>query len=265
MRLSLDFDKQCLSVKVLIIEDELPAVKRLERMILQREAQAEIVAKLDSVESAVRFLRRPHSFDLVIMDIQLADGLSFDIFQQVNIDVPVIFTTAYDQYTLRAFKVNSIDYLLKPIDPEELTAALDKFRRLRQTRPSFDAALIQQLIQSVNQPEYRERFLVRVGQQITYVNAQEMAYFFSEEGMVYARSSVGKKHHIDYTLDQLEQVLQPRQFFRVNRKIIVCVEAIQKIAPYFNGRFVLELRPRPDFEVIVSRDRAGDFKAWIDR
>lgn len=252
-------------MRILIIEDEIPASKRLALLVRQLQPKAAILASIDSVETAVKWLQNNPSPDIIFMDIQLADGLSFDIFTQIEIQVPVIFTTAYDQYALKAFKVNSIDYLLKPIDPEELKNALQKFENLFQKQPNFSRNTIDQLIQSLAQPEYKERFIVKIGQQLTYINVSDIYYFYSEDGLVFARTAKGKKHGVDYTLDQLEEVIPPAHFFRINRKVITRIEAIHKIATYFNSRLKLELRPGANFDIIVSRDRVPLFKKWLDK
>ena len=252
-------------MKTLIIEDELPAAKRLLQLLQKLQPEAELLGTLDSIEAAVQwFLQHPMP-DLIFLDIQLADGLSFDIFKEVQITAPVIFTTAYDQYTLRAFKLNSVDYLLKPIDPEELQQALDKYQRHFNNQPSFDPRTLEKLIQSFQKPTYKERFIVKSGQQLTFIQVDDIRYFYSEDGLLFAQMKDKKRHAVDYTLDQLETLLNPSDFFRVNRKVITQLTAIQKIAPYFNSRLMVELRPKADFEVIVSRDRVNDFKAWLDR
>lgn len=252
-------------MQILIIEDEIPASRRLAALIKEAEPAAQILAVLDSIETAVAWLGNNPSPELIFMDIQLADGLSFDIFAQTNIQVPVIFTTAYDQYTLKAFKVNSIDYLLKPIDPVELTYAFQKFKSLFNKQASYNSNAIQQLIQSLTQPNHKERFIVKTGQQLTYINVPDIRYFFSEEGLVFARTKESKKHALDYTLDQLENLVPPTQFLRINRKVIAGIDSIHKISTYFNSRLILELRPTADFDVIVSRDRVGLFKQWLDK
>ncbi len=254
-------------MKILLIEDELPATRQLTKLILQCRPNADILAALDSVESATQWLNTEAPADLIFMDIQLADGLSFDIFLQADVRTPVIFTTAYDQYTLKAFKVNSVDYLLKPVDPEELLAAFDKFDRFYQqsTAPLLAQQTIQQLMASFQKQDYKERFIVKVGQQLTFVLVKDIAYFFSEDGLVYAQTNANKKHLIDYTLDQLTGLLDPADFFRINRKIILSLRSINKIHPYFNSRLKLELKPNANFDVIVSRDRTNDFKAWLDK
>ncbi len=252
-------------MNILVIEDEQPAAKRLANLIADFRPQAHILSMIDSVEGAVKWLRANAPPDLMFLDIQLADGLSFDIFNQVPVQSPVIFTTAYDQYTLKAFKMNSVDYLLKPIDPEELAQALSKFDLLFGKKISYDLQSIQQLIQSMTQPTYKERFLVRVGQQMIYISVSDIQYFYSEDGLAYAKTTDNKRHLVDYTLEQLDESLDPKYFFRINRKVITHVNAIQKIAPYFNSRLKLEIKPKADFDVIVSRERVNDFKKWLDR
>ena len=251
-------------MKVLIIEDELPAAKRLRNLVAEHCPDATVMDVVDSVEGATQWLNTFEKPDLIFMDIQLSDGLSFDIFNQTEVISPVIFTTAYDQYALKAFKVNSVDYLLKPIDPKELESAFEKFRNLHQQSQEYDRTAIQNLISSITQKEYKERFLVKVGQQLSYVQAKEIAYFYSDEGLVYAMTTSNRRHVLDYTLEQLNDVLDPKNFFRINRKIIIHIDSIHKIHTYFNSRLKLELLPRTDLEAIVSRERVGDFKSWLD-
>jgi DNA-binding LytR/AlgR family response regulator len=223
-----------------------------------------VVEVIDSVEAAVKWLNIFPAPELVFMDIQLADGLSFDIFGKTDLTAPVVFTTAFDHYTLKAFKVNSVDYLLKPIDPAELVSALDKYRRIRQQQSSYDRSGIEKMLQSLAAPkEYRDRFLVKSGQHFTHVPVSEIAYFFSEDGIAFVQCSDGKKHIIEYTLDQLEGMLDPKLFFRINRQAIVKPDAIKRISTWFNSRLKLELAPSHDTNNVVSRERAQEFKRWI--
>lgn len=253
-------------MKILIIEDERPAASRLTKMIKKERGSAEIIEVIDSVETAVKWLGTFETPELIFMDIQLADGISFDIFKQVKVEAPVIFTTAYDQFMLKAFKVNSVDYLLKPIDPEELKAAIEKYEKIyHQEEPSYDSSVIERLVNSIAQKDYKERFLVKIGQQLTYVSVDDIAYFYSEEGMVHAKNNAGKQYILDYTLDQLEKLINPKYFFRINRKFITRLNSIHKIHTYFNSRLKLELLPRIDMDIIVSRDRVNDFKNWLDQ
>lgn len=251
----------------LIIEDELPAARQLSKLLRELDPSLEIVDVIDSVEDAVKWLRSFPSPELIFMDIQLADGLSFDIFRQTEVKAPVIFTTAYDHYAIQAFKVKSVDYLLKPIQPQELKQAVEHFRQWHQKNEtaSLDRSTIQQLMSLLNTETYKERFLVKSGQQLHYIPTSEAAYFFADEGLVFLMSHARKKYPIDYSLDQLEPLLPPDQFFRINRKFILQLPSIQKISAYFNGRLILELLPAIDADVIVSRDRVNAFKEWLDR
>ena len=253
-------------MKTLIIEDEQPAAKRLAKLLAEHCPECEIVETIDSVEAAVKWLRHFPRPDLVFMDIQLADGLSFDIFLKADVEAPVIFTTAFDQYTLRAFKVNSVDYLLKPIDPAELKLAIEKYRKFYRREANYDRSSLEEVLRTViAQQSFKERFLVKTGQQLAYVQAAEIAYFFSEDGITFAQCLDGKKHIIENTLDQLSGVLDPKDFFRVNRQLFVHLQAIKKISTWFNSRLKLELAPSNDLNLVVSRERVSAFKAWLDQ
>lgn len=251
-------------MKTLIIEDEQPAAKRLAKLLTEHCPECEIMDMIDSVEGAVKWLRNFQSPDLIFMDIQLADGLSFDIFSQTQLTAPVIFTTAFDHYTLRAFKVNSVDYLLKPIDPTELVSAIEKYRRIHRQPDTYDRSGLEKMLQSVlNQKDFKERFLVKSGQHFIHVSISEVAYFFSEDGIAFVQCTDGRKHIIEYTLDQLEEMLDPKLFFRINRQAIVKPEAIGRISSWFNSRLKLELNPDHDVNNVVSRERVQDFKRWM--
>ncbi len=250
---------------VLIIEDEGPAAKRLVKMMKKIRDDISILDIIDSVEAAVKWLETFPKPDLIFMDIQLADGISFDIFAETKITSPVIFTTAYDQYTLKAFKVNSLDYLLKPIYEDDLIKSFEQFNLYQKSSKGIDQSAIQSLLESLNKVEYKERFLVKVGQQLSYITSVNINYFYSEDGFVYIQTNSNKKHIIDYTLDQLETMLDPNVFFRINRKFIVNLNSIHKIHTYFNSRLKIELNPSFNEDVIVSRDRVGGFKKWLDK
>ncbi len=251
-------------MKILLIEDEKPAARRLQKLVQEAEPTAEIVAVIDSVEDSVKWLKTFPAVDLIFMDIQLADGLSFDIFTQVDVSIPVIFTTAYDQYTLKAFKVNSVDYLLKPIDEEELASALSKFKMLHGQQVPQSSAFFEKLLQNIQQPAYRERFLVKMGQQFTSVNVSDVAYCYAEDGLVFLMLNNGKRMNIDLKMEQLEQELDPYKFFRINRGMLISPNSISKIHSYFNSRLKLELNPEHREEVLVSRERVSNFKNWLD-
>ncbi|MBC7775080.1 MAG: response regulator transcription factor [Phycisphaerae bacterium] len=247
-------------MQTLVIEDEIPAARRLSKMVVAARPAANILDTLDSVESAVRWLRTFPSPDLIFMDIQIADGLSFDIFKQVEITAPVVFTTAFDQYAVRAFKVSAVDYLLKPIDPKDLESALQKFENQRFKQSPLDIEALSRLIKKES---YKDRFLVKSGQQLTFLAASDIAYFRSSDGLTQAHTISGKKYFVENTLEDLEGLLDPREFFRISRGLTVRLSAIQKIHPHLNGRLKLELSPASPEDVFVSRERAGEFKSWL--
>jgi DNA-binding LytR/AlgR family response regulator len=246
---------------ILLIEDELPAARQLTRLLQTHLPGGTILETLDSVESAVRWFRAFPAPDLVFMDIQIADGLSLDIFRQVNVSAPVIFTTAYDQYAVQAFKVNAVDYLLKPVDPEDLQKALD---RVHERRASGAAVLdLQALARHFQPATYKDRFLVKSGQHLLYIAASEIAFFRSSDGLTQAHLFSGKKYFVDHTLDELDGLLDPQRFFRTGRAVTLCLSTIRKIHPHLNGRLKIETEPTVPEEVFVSRDRAGAFKTWL--
>jgi len=250
-----------MSYKVVIVEDEPPASNRLKAMVESSSVPIEVVDILDSVEDAVAYFKVFSNFDLIFMDIQLGDGLSFDIFKEVNIKKPIIFTTAYDNYALQAFKVNSVDYLLKPIDEDDLTAALDQFvlHGGSGTKTTDFAGLIDIL----KTPEYKSRFLVKKGKQLIVVPIEEASFFYSEDGYTHLQHKSGSKYIIDHTIDQLCDQLNPEMFHRINRKMIVSLDCIASINDYFNSRLKLIVDPSATSDVIVSRDRVRNFKAWL--
>lgn len=252
-------------MRVLIIEDEAPAAKQLQKLIANIDPSIEVLDVVDSVSSAVKWLKELNHPDLIFMDIQLADGLSFDIFLQVELEVPVIFTTAYDEFALKAFKVNSVDYLLKPIDPDELRVAIQKFVDLHGKRQTYDVSAIDSLVKSLSKPKYRERFMVKSGQQLHYIQAADLLFAYADEGVVFLLTNDGSRHLIDQKVEDLNAVLDPQAFFRVNRKYLIHISLIKKIHTWFNNRLKLELCHGNDHEVIVSRERVADFKQWLDQ
>lgn len=252
-------------MKVLIVEDEKLSRERLGALIHQYDPKIEIVAETDSVEDTVSFLRsQPHP-DLVFLDIQLADGLSFEIFKQVSLEKPIIFTTAYDQYALKAFEVNSLDYLIKPISYQKLRMALDKYHQLKGPPNSyFTAELANMLLQKKS--SYQERFLVKLGRKLYYKNATEIGYFFADGKIVYlVEKGSGRKYLIDSTLDELtNQHLDPAQFFRINRSYIISIDCVAEIEPYTQQRLLIKLHQSHPHDLVVSRDKTPDFKAWLN-
>ena len=257
-------------MNILIIEDEAPAARRLAALVQTARPAARLLGPLDSIESATDFLEKQPAPDLIFMDIQLADGLSFDIFSKTAVASPVIFTTAFDQYMLRAFKVHSVDYLLKPISSEEVGAALDKFERHffqpknGAERSPLDPVFLEKMIQNLQKPSFKERFLVKTGQTLGYLPVGEIAYFFSEDSLTFAQTTE-KKFILDQPLDQIEGLLDPSRFFRISRKLIVSIGAVAKIHPHLNSRLKLDLKPKMGDDIFVSRERVPEFKAWLDR
>ncbi len=249
-------------MKVLLIEDEIPAARQLSKLLLEQRPACQIVDTLDSVEGAVRWFRTFPTPDLVFMDIQIADGLSFDIFKQANIKSPVIFTTAFDHYAVQAFKVNAIDYLLKPIDPEDLGRALNKLENQRSAAPVFEYEM---LAHYFKKEAYKERFLVKTGQQLAFVATTDIAFFRSADGLTQAFTFAGKKYFVENTLEELERTLNPRDYFRISRSMTLRIDAIAKILPHLNGRLKLETNPAAQEELFVSRERVAEFKAWLDK
>lgn len=252
-------------MKVLIVEDESMAAKRLSSMLLKLEPDAEILDVLDSVKTAVKWLSRNEA-DLLFFDIQLADGLSFEILNQVNIQTPIIFTTAFDEYAIKAFKVNSIDYLLKPIDPEELQNALDKFhqnfKRPEAEQPNM--ALLEQAMKMLTK-QYKERFVVKIGEHIHTISVSDTAYFFSQDKATFLVTKEKKRYIIDYTLEEVEGLIDPQDFFRINRKYLISMRAVKDIVSYSNSRLRIILSQSDEMDAIVSRERVQDFKKWLDR
>jgi DNA-binding LytR/AlgR family response regulator len=247
-------------IRTVIIEDEPLAAERLATLVAQAGSDLQVVATLDSVASAVNWFGT-NSCDLIFLDIHLSDGISFRIFEKAEVRAPIIFTTAFDQYAIRAFKLNSIDYLLKPVDEKELHAAIEKFRSRNQATPDW-----KQLIHALEKPEYQKRFMVSSGQKIKSIDVNDIAYFYAEERIVIMQQKEpGGRFSLDYTLDKLETLLDPGKFFRINRKLIVNIDAIKNMYPYSKGRIVLELQPKPQFETVVSIDRAAEFKQWLNK
>ncbi|WMI69886.1 LytTR family DNA-binding domain-containing protein [Mangrovimonas sp. YM274] len=251
-------------MNVLIIEDEKPSARRLQRMLDNIGVKADTL--LHSVEESITwFQSNPHP-DLIFLDIQLSDGLSFEIFEAVTITSPVIFTTAYDAYALQAFKLNSIDYLLKPIDTAELKIAVEKYQqRLPQVGiGSLDFEAIKKLLVNPIERDYKKRFSVKVGQHLKLITIDSIECFYSENKGTYAHTVEGRNYLLDATLEQLEQELDPDLFFRINRKFFVNINAIEDMISYTNSRLQIKLGNFKEQEVIVARERVKDFKQWLE-
>lgn len=253
-------------LNVVIIEDEPIAARDLEQTLKRAEKEANIVAILDSVSTAVDWFK-DNSADLILSDIQLGDGLSFDIFKNLELKIPIILTTAYDQYAIRAFKENSIDYLLKPIDEEELKQAINKYREFIGNNKEFDIDSLLKALNPDQHREYQERFIITLGDKIVSVPEKEVAYFFSEDRYTYLVDRTGKQHIINSNLGDLETSLNPKNFYRINRKFIISFSAIKNMVAYSKSRVKIDLVPSPPkaMDVIVSVERSGAFKKWLNR
>ena len=252
-------------MRIAIIEDEEMAVQQLKSLLPACIANADVVAVIDTVEEAVAWLNTRPAVDLLFIDIHLADGSCFAIFQQCKIDLPVIFTTAYDQYAIRAFEVNSIDYLLKPVRNERLQQALDKFQRLTNQRPM---ALSQQQLQLITHEvtkatTYKRHFLIPYKDRLIPVQADEFAWFEIKSGVVRGITFDKKHWLLEETLDELADTLNPEAFYRANRQFLVSRKAIKEVEYYFNGRFCLHMLPVPEEPVLISKAKAGRFKDWM--
>ncbi len=256
-------------MKVLIIEDEPLAAERLAQLIHEYESHIEVVDILDTVEGAVEWLKRKPRPDLIFLDIQLADGLSFQIFEKVKVEVPVIFITAYDSYAIQAFKMNSVDYLLKPISFEELAQAMDKFVKVFWDKKAPQQVKVDlEVLKEALRPKissYKSRFVVKRGEQLYPVSVQEILYFYSEDKATLFKTRDKQRFLIEGTLNEVEAKLDPQQFFRVNRKFICRIEAIKEIITYSQRRLRLKLRHAEDEEVLVSREKVQQFKDWLDQ
>lgn len=252
-------------MKVLIVEDEKMAANRLNKLLAELAPEAEVLAQLDSVKRASEWLTT-QSADLLFFDIQLADGLSFEILDKVKVEAPIIFTTAFDEYAIKAFKVNSVDYLLKPIDPKELEAALHKFKSQFQSspQPMLDLSAIEQAMKQMTR-KFKERFVVKIGEHIRTLEVADTTFFFSQEKATYLQNADHKRFIIDYTLEQVQELIDPEDFYRINRKYLISMRAVKDIVSYSNSRLRIILNGSDEMDAIVSRDKVQDFKRWLDR
>ncbi len=262
-------------MKVFIIEDEYLGLERLIKLIAEVNPAIHILGHAESIKSAVQWLQNNPAPDLIFMDIELADGQCFEIFNQVDVRSPVIFTTSYDEYALHAFKVNSIDYLLKPVKKEELAGALEKLQRMKAhfQGPSPQAPvaigienLVRELRQFQQPKEYRKRFLLKQGQRWLSVEIHEIAWFMADGKLCFLKTWDNRRFIVDYTLEELGEMLDPAEFFRVNRSYIVHAKAVKSIDNYFSGRLILQLTPKTEAnDVVVSKEKASEFKSWMGK
>jgi DNA-binding LytR/AlgR family response regulator len=247
--------------KVVIVEDEKPNADRLKRLITIIRPKIEIVAILECIGDTVDWFSHHPQPDVVMMDVRLSDGLSFEIFEKIQIDCPVIFTTAYDEYAVRAFKYNSIDYLLKPVEPDELKTA---FEKLETISGKNNQTSLEGLLNFIQPKDYRSRFLLPYRDSYKSLLIKDIDYFYSEQKITRAKLNDGSEEVLPQTMEELEQQVNPKSFFRANRQFIIHIEAIQQVHNYFNGKLKIQMRNNPDVEIIVSREKANSLKNWLD-
>lgn len=249
-------------MNVVIIEDELPAYKRLEKLVKATLPNAEIVAHHDSVSTAKLWFENNEPPAIVFMDIHLADGSAFDLLEEVDVNAPVIFTTAYDEYAIDAFKASGVAYLLKPIKEEELAEALT---RLEQMKKMFNVGADKQaeLLDALRQPEHKKRFMIRFGDNLKTVATSDIAYFFSENKATFARTFEGRTYPIDYNLDSIDRMMDPDKFFRINRQYVISLESIDEMKTYSKARVLVKLKPAVSDPPLVSSERSATFKQWL--
>jgi len=251
-------------MNILIIEDEQATARHTKKMLEQIDPGLNILGILDSIESAVKWFRSHSEPDLLLLDIHLSDGLSFEIFKDVDIACPVIFTTAYDQYAIQAFRVNSVDYLLKPISKEALIEGLKKYRRVKQAynTPAIDYLKLAEML-SKSSTDLLKRIMIRFGETIKAIDIKEVSYFHTEEKIVFLSTFDNKNYPVDFSLDELQSKLDTARWFRINRQFIISFESIVKMTAYSKSRIKITLRPPCDTESISSTERSGDFKLWL--
>ncbi|MEV4884417.1 response regulator transcription factor [Chitinophaga ginsengisegetis] len=248
-------------MRIVIFEDEMHNAERLIQLLHKCNAAIQVVAVITSVEEGIRWLEQQQPVDLMLMDIQLSDGNCFEIFSKTKVRTPIIFTTAYDGFALQAFKVNSIDYLLKPIDADDLKNALNKYE---QFRPANNYTVDISRIAEEFLRRDSARFIGRINNQLIYVKAKDIAWLQFARGTTWATTITNQRVPLDYSLDQIEQLLDKHQFFRINRQFIIQIDAIKKITTYYNSRLILQLAPDVDTDVIISRERVSEFKNWLE-
>jgi len=251
-------------MKVLIVEDEKLAADHLTTLILKYDAEIEILARIDTIKNGVEWFNSNSDPDLAFFDIQLADGISFQIFEKTNVKCPIIFTTAYNEYAVRAFKVNSVDYLLKPIDFDDLKSAIDKFKNTHENGEKKYQELFENVMGMLND-SYKQRFVVKVGEHIKSVPVSNIDYFYSMEKATFLHTVDDHNYVLDYSIEQLENLLDPKRFFRINRKYLISMDAIDDIITYSNSRLKIELKHSNEMDAIVAREKVGKFKQWLDK
>jgi two-component system response regulator LytT len=258
-----------ISLKILIIEDEIPAQRLLKETLQEIDIETEILDCLNSIKSAVKWFKTNQHPEIILLDIQLSDGISFEIFRQVKIDSMIIFTTAYDEYAMQAFKVNSLDYLLKPIEKDELQTAFEKYYQynkqfIQEKNVRIDYEELAILIQT-KKKEYRKRFLIQSNESFFHLPIAEIALFYSMQGVSFAVTFEKREYPVSFSLESLKEQLNPDLFFKVNRQIIINIETIKRVHTYFNGKLKLETQPSHSEDIFIGKDKAARFRRWLDR
>ena len=254
-------------IKILIVEDEIPAQINLKKLIDKHCTNSAIVSTLSSVRSAIKWLEdNPDGADVIFMDVELSDGVCFDIFDKVSVNTQVVITTAYDNYAVKAFRINSTDYLLKPITDSDFVSA---WERCLERMEHHNTPTMENLLNAISKvggkdKEYKKRFIVKTGEKIIIIPVEDIAYCYSEEKSTYAVNFAGTRRLLDYSLDMVQEVLDPKRFFRVSRSCIVSINAIENISKHLGTRLKLQLNPRTEEDVVVSRSRTSDFLVWLD-
>lgn len=253
-------------MRVLIIEDEAPAVRKLRGLLNNQDVDVEVLADIDTVEEAIEWLKNNPAPDVIFSDIQLADGVSFEIYNTISPNCPIIFTTAYDEFALKAFELNSLDYLLKPYTEEQFNRAFNKIKLAVSSSNTSEVEKIKSVLAQLNikNNNYKERFLVSKAGVLLPIKVEDVAYFYTEDKTINLVTKTKERYFISSSLDELELVLNPANFYRVNRQYIVNANSIVKIENFFNGKLVLQLNPTAPHEIVVSRARATSFKNWMD-
>jgi two-component system, LytTR family, response regulator LytT len=254
-------------MKLLIVEDEELAAKKLQKILAAVDPSILVAGVTDSIKTTVEWLQENPQPDLILMDIELCDGQSFEIFNLTEVKSPVIFTTSYDEFALKAFKVNSLDYLLKPVQKDELEVALKKFHKLKGSQQSdmnIDQ-LVKELQSKLKPVSYRKRFLVKHAQKLISMEVGDIAYFYSDGRLNFFKTTDNKKFVVDYTMDELEEMLDPERYFRISRSFYVSINSVDKIDDYFGNRLILALKPAVDKEALVSREKVTEFKNWLGK
>ena len=250
-------------MNILIIEDEEPAVQRLKKILLEIEPESKILDVLVSVRSAIEWFKTHAAPDIILLDINLADGSSFEIFSVINVESPIIFITAFDEFAIQAFKLNSVEYLLKPVKKEELVAAINKYKKLHSSNSSMpDLKILIDTIQKKQEP-FKKRFLIRYGEHIKAIDTEQVAYFYTEEKINFLKTKDDHTYPVEYNLDKLETMLDPDRFFRINRQFIISIDSIVEMFSFSKSRVKVNLKPAIKMDTVVSTERSPHFKEWL--